>query len=61
MSLDCHYCEDRKCNCGGRRRVTSAPKFEGEVKIECSKCGATWLHWHKKISPRRLQGTAKEI
>jgi len=55
--MRCAYCEDKRCGCGGRRKVTSQPKRgDGEVKIQCQRCGATWLHWHVKS-----RGIAKEI
>lgn len=55
--MKCKYCEDKACGCGGRREVVSKPKRgDGEVKIKCKKCGATWLHWH-----RGGRGVVKEI
>lgn len=64
MTISCEYCANKKCACGGKRKLSHQPVpegSEGEVKIHCCKCGCTWLHWHKKISKNKTQGTARPM
>lgn len=63
MKILCIYCDDKKCNCGGKRKIKSQPtgNKSGEVKVECSKCGSTWLHWHQRETTRTIRGTAREM
>lgn len=62
MKILCMYCDDKKCNCGGKRKILSQPKDgkSGEVKVECQSCGCTWLHWHQREG-RSITGTARPM
>jgi len=58
VTINCIYC-DRKCACGGTKKVVRAPKGKGEVETKCSKCGNRWLHWHRWETARKVRGTAR--
>lgn len=58
MKLLCFYCDRTKCDCGGTRRVISHPK-NSDVEIQCDRCKARWLHYHKQVSKNKIRGTAR--
>lgn len=61
MKILCIYCDNKKCNCGGARKITKQPEKgkSGDVEVKCSGCGHHWLHYHQRENRQTIRGTAR--